>query len=486
MSPRPGIADLVKTWLELIAGRADSDAPAVITENRTWSGRELMARAAGAADFLDVVGAPPGQPVIALLTSTADAFALMIGAATTDRCLVPLGPRLTVSELAPCVMALPGEIIVVEAGAAELGAQLAAQSGRRMVVIPEFAQSSRVLPTEIGGDRPAAILHTSGTTGRPKPVPYTQGRLVARVRVNSGLVGLGPGAVYASGSPFHHIAGLGMMFVALGSGAALLSLPRFDVDAWRGLGGRGVTHALLVPTMIEMLLAADALHLGGLRVLQYGASPIHIDTLKRVMEVLPDVGLVNLFGQTEGSPITALTVDDHVLAIAGRPELLASVGRAAPGVEVIIDNAGPDGIGEVLARGEHLFLPSDDGWLHTGDLGYLDQEGYLYLSGRRGDKIIRGGENVYPVEVENAIRTHPSVADVCVFGLPDRKYGETVAAAVVATTGTELPAWDDLRSFVRVQLSGFKVPTRWEQIDALPRNASGKVLRRQLIRERSE
>lgn len=472
------------TWLELVSQRAESDEPAVITTEETWSGRELLARAAGGAVFLNSAGAPIGKPVIALLTSTPSAFALSIGAAATDRALAPLGPRLTVSELAPCIDALDAEVIIAEPASAELGRHLSEHCGLRLAILPTLERSSLKLPTTIDPLRPAAILHTSGTTGTPKAVAYTEGTLVARVRVNAALVGLGPGAVYASASPFHHIAGLGMLFVAMGSDAALLPMPRFDLESWRGLAAAGVTHALIVPTMIEMLLDADALALPGLQVVQYGASPIRPSTMSRMMQALPGVRLLNIFGQTEGSPITALTMADHELA-AGHPELLGSVGRAAPGVEIVINNPDNDGIGEVWARAEHLFLPGPDGWLRTGDLGRLDDDDYLFLSGRQGDKIVRGGENVYPIEVEQVLATHPAIAQVCVFGLADRTLGEIVAAAVVAVPGIPLPTWDQLRTYAREHLGGFKVPTRWEQVDELPRNATGKVLRRVLVDERS-
>lgn len=464
----------------MLAERAGSDAPAVIADGETWSGRELIARAAGAADFLDAAGAPPGRSVVALLSSTPTAFALSIGAAATDRALAPLGPRLTVSELAPIVAALDAEVIVTEPGHESLAGEVGARTSRRVAVLASVERSTRALSFDIAPDRPAAILHTSGTTGVPKAVEYRQDRLAARTRVNSELVLLGPGTTYASASPFHHIAGIGMLFVAMGSGAALMSLPKFDLDAWDGLAARGATHVLIVPTMVEMLLDAGRFSLPGLRVLQYGAASIHPDTLARAMAAMPGVSFVNIFGQTEGSPITCLTVADHVLAAGGRPDLLNSVGRAAPGVDVIIEGADQHGVGEVVARGEHLFKPDADGWLRTGDLGRLDEEGYLYLSGRRGDKIIRGGENVYPMEVETVLAQHPDVAEVCVFGVPDRKWGEVVAAAIVIR-GDAAGDFDALRAFARERLAGFKVPTVWEQTAALPRNMAGKVLRRDLI-----
>ena len=474
------------TWLGMLEARAESDWPAVVSGSGTWTGRELMRRAAGAADLLDAVDAPRGRPVVALLSSTPNAFALSIGAAATDRALAPLGPKLTVSELAPIVANLDGDLIVAESGSADLARAVAERTGRRVALIDHIAASDRALQFEISPDRSAAILHTSGTTGLPKAVPYRQDRLAARTRVNAELVMLGPGTTYASASPFHHIAGIGMLFVALGSGATLLSLPRFDLDAWDGLAARGATHVLIVPTMVEMLLDAGRFHLPGLRVLQYGAASIHPRTLARALEAMPGVQFVNIFGQTEGSPITCLTATDHALAVAGRPELLASVGRAAPGVEVVIASPVDDGVGEVVARAVHLFKPDDDGWLRTGDLGHLDADGYLYLSGRRGDKIIRGGENVYPMEVEGVLALHPDVAEACVYGVVDRKWGEIVATTVVpAQAGTAIE-FEALRTFVRERLAGFKVPVVWNQAGSLPRNAAGKVLRRELIAEHTQ
>jgi len=330
----------------------------------------------------------------------------------------------------------------------------------------------------------AFVLHTSGTTGAPKAVPYRQDRLARRCRINAELCSLAPGAVYATASPFHHIAGFGNYAVALAAGAALTPVPRFTVGAWTALADVGVTHALTVPTVLEMLLDADALALPSLRVLQYGAAPVHPTTLRRTLEALPSVGLVNIFGQTEGSPVTCLTQGDHQRIVTeSRDDLLSSVGRAAPGVEVLIDGADDSGIGEVIARADHFFAPGDDGWLHTGDLGRLDAEGYLHLAGRRGDKIIRGGENVYPLEVEHVLEEHPAVREAAVVGVPDRRWGEIVKAVIVPADPAEVPDIDDLRAHVRARLAGFKVPSLWEVAVALPRNAAGKLLRRDLVPE---
>jgi acyl-CoA synthetase (AMP-forming)/AMP-acid ligase II len=299
--------------------------------------------------------------------------------------------------------------------------------------------------------------------------------------VLAGLTAMvGPDAVYATGSPIHHIGGLGNTLAALSAGAGVVATASFSADWWRGLAAHGVTHALLVPSMIEMLLTDDALDLVELRTLIYGASPIRPETLALVLDKMPGVAMVNLFGQTEGSPITCLTPADHALAAAGRPELLQSVGRPVPALELRIDAPDATGAGEVLARAAHLSLPGPDGWLRTGDIGRLDAGGYLYLVGRTHDRIVRGGENVYPAEVERVLESHPGVAAAGVVGVPDERLGQTIAAFVIASDASHPPDANGLRRYTRERLAGFKVPAFWYSVGSLPHSAAGKLLRREL------
>ena len=469
------------TYSEIIAAHRDLPGPAVLAGAVRCGWPQLLARATSAVRWLAEVGAAPGEPVAALLTTSPDAIALTLAGAAAGRPLAPLGPRLTERELAPCVRGISARLVVAEPGFAALGERVAAAAGARLIVLPEFAVSADIDLPVPDMDGIATILHTSGTTGRPKPVLMTQRILAQRVIVNSVLLRLGTSSVYASASPFHHIAGWGNVAVALGAGAAIVPVPRFSIEGWQALGPLGVTHGLLVPTMVDMLLEKKALRLGTLRVLQYGAAPIHPETLRRAMAELPGVAFVDIYGQTEGSPLSCLTAEDHVRAAAGDTYLLESVGRAVPGVELRIAEPGDDGVGELLARGPHLFRYSDDGWQHTGDLGWLDHDGFLYLAGRQGDMIIRGGENVYPLEVEHVLAEHPGVADAAVVGVPDQRLGELVKAYIVPADAAAPPGFGALRAFARERLAGFKVPALWEVIDALPRNASGKVLRAPLI-----
>ncbi|HVV08219.1 fatty acid--CoA ligase family protein [Amycolatopsis sp.] len=463
----------------VVAAHEGSDRPAVIAGERTVTGAQLLDAAAATARWIEALGLPSGAPLPALVTTNAGTFALLLAGAATGHPLAPLGPKLTVHELTGPVRDLGGHLVLHEPAFAETAGELGRASGARPVPVPALAGDGRDPLSVPWPDSVAVYLHTGGTTGAPKRVPLTQRVLARRSELLSGLVGFGePGTVYATGSPVHHIGGLGNALVALSAGATIVAAPSFSVGWWRELKALGVTHALLVPSMIEMLLAADALDAVPLRTLVYGASPIDPGTLRRVLEVLPGVRMVNLFGQTEGSPLTCLTPEDHLRALRGRTELLRSVGRPVPGLDLRVENPDETGAGELLARAGHLSLPGADGWLRTGDLGRLDDEGYVYLAGRTHDRIVRGGENVYPLEVEQTLQAHPAVASAGVVGVPDQRLGQTIAAFVVPAG--KPPTAEELHAFARARLAGFKVPAFWYEVPALPHTGAGKLLRRQL------
>ena len=470
-------------WIDQIATALDTgrDRLLVVAADGTgWTGAELHARVGGAATLLDTGGCTPGNVVPALLTTRPETLAVTIAGAATGRPLAPLSPRLTIAELTDCLTNLPGQVLLAEPGSAEVGEQLTRVTGRRLVLVDELATDAPVPELTAAPADIAFVLHTSGTTGRPRRVDVREDRMGARAIVSTRLMRLTADSVFTISSPFHHIAGLGNIAVAMAAGSRVVAFGRFSVDAWRGLADLGVTHAQSIPTMIETLLRADAFALPTLRLLQYGASPIHPDTLRRALAAMPDIAFVNLLGQTEGAPLTCLTPQDHRQAAAGAEGLLRSVGRPIAEIELRIDRPDESGVGEIQARGTHLFQPGPDGWLHTGDLGRLDERGYLYLVGRKGDMIIRGGENVYPLEVEHTLARHAGVAEAAVVGVPDERVGELVMAFVVPSDPASPPDPAELRAFARGTLSGFKVPERWEFLAELPRNPNGKVLRRAL------
>ncbi|MFJ3777320.1 class I adenylate-forming enzyme family protein [Streptomyces sp. NPDC090075] len=466
------------TWTGLVSRAYDHARPAVRFGDLTWSGRELLDRAGGAADWLDTLGLAPGTPVPALVATSADALALVIGGAGSGHPLAPLGVRMTALEIAAVVDALDSQVLVAQPEFAELAHQVVRLSGSRLRLVGELPPHGRDLTA--APQQLTTVLHTSGTTGRPKPVPMTQRRLAARARVNGRLCALDPDSFYGGSAPFHHIAGLGNIAVALAAGALITGLPRFTVEGWTLLRDLGITHTSVVPAMLETLHTAGQARHETLRTLQYGGAPVRPDTLRRTYEAMPGVRMLNMFGQTEGSPITVLTPEDHREAVAGRTELLRSVGRAAPGTELRVHGAGPDGIGEIHARADHFFHVDPEGWLHSGDLGRVADDGYVYLSGRGSDMIIRGGENVHPLEVETVLTVHPDVADAAVTGAPDERLGQTVVAFVVPSDPEAPPDPAELRAHTRARLSGYKVPVRWWFVSELPRNPNGKVLRHRL------
>jgi len=474
------------TWADQLMARPWG-SPAVVAAGGVWTTADLLRAAAGAARAMDEAGLPPGVPVPALLWSSPEALALVVAGALGGRPVAPLGPLLTPSELAACLDGLGAEALVVQPTTRPRGEEVAALTGHRLVDLADAdASAERAAPTLVGpwhADDVAVVLHTSGTSGAPTRVELRQRHLAARTPVVASLLELGPGDRYVTAKPIHHIGGLGLTLAALGAGAAVLPFPRFTPAAWRALAELRPTHASVVPSMVEVLLPAGELALPGLRLLQYGGAPIHPDTLATVVERHPELDLVALYGQTEGSPLAALSPAEHRRAVGGDRRLLTSAGRAAPGVELVIEDEDADGVGEVAARAAHVIRPDDDGWLRTGDLGRIDADGYLHLVGRRGDVINRGGENVHPREVEEVLAAHPGVVEVAVAAVEDRRLGQAVGAWVVRHGGPGAPPSDDeLRQWARARLAGFKVPEVWHGVEALPRNAAGKVVRRQLPR----
>jgi acyl-CoA synthetase (AMP-forming)/AMP-acid ligase II len=444
----------------------------------SWTGAELLARAGGAAHWLDSLDVPAGHPIPALLDNSPAALALALAGALSDRPMAPLSTRTTVEELVPTVAALDTEVLLCEPASAELGRAVAERAHLRLLVAPSLPAADRDWTGQAG--QVAAVLHTSGTTGAPHAVPMAMAPLAARSAAYAQPSRLGAGDLFCSGAPLHHVSGLGMALVAWSLGAGVATLPWFSVAAWRWVQQVRPSHVLLVPSMIEMLLTARQLD-AGMRTVIYGAAPIHPDTLVALVKTLPAATVLQVFGQTEVSPVTALTHAEHLDALAGNTHLLTSVGRPINGLELRLEGQDGGGIGEVTIRAAHAFTTDVDGWHRTGDLARQDEAGYLYLAGRRGDMVIRGGENVYPVEVERVLERHSAIREVVVVGVPDRRLGEVLRAVVVPVEPAEPPAIDDLRAFARAALPGFKVPDQWSFMAELPRTPSGKLLRRLLV-----
>jgi long-chain acyl-CoA synthetase len=335
----------------------------------------------------------------------------------------------------------------------------------------------------------AVVLFTSGTTGTPKAVALTHGLLGPKVAAFAPAVEPVP-SVSLMCVPFVHIGGMLGLLVQLAKGNTTVVQTRFDAGQWLALVARhGVHTSFLVPTMLHRILDHPdfgSTDLRSLNSLTYGAAPASPELIRRAMASLPGVELTNTFGQTEtmGS-ITALGPGDHAA------ERLASVGRPLPGVEVrIVDPTTGDPVttgtvGELWVKSEGSVVPGTQaegtgalaGWFRTGDMVSADDEGYLYPAGRLTDTINRGGEKFAPSEVEAVVRTHPTVRDVAVVGLPDPEMGNRVGCAIV---GREPITDEALRDFCRGRIANFKMPERLLLVDEIPYNDFGKVDRKVL------
>jgi acyl-CoA synthetase (AMP-forming)/AMP-acid ligase II len=454
------------------------------------------------ANGLLAMGLRPGDRVAYVGKNSDQAVELALGVARAGMVLVPVIWRLAPAEVAGILAdAAPGALFV-EPGFAEHRDRF----GDAIVMGDDFArwrdaQDDSAPPVTVGEDDPVLQLYTSGTTGAPKGVilSHANGIRQRRHQIAASLDWLigTPGDATIIAMPFGHIGGVGVVLGAVNSGQELVIHAEYDPAAvMAAIERHRVKRLFLVPAAIGIMLQhpdAATADFSSIETLSYGASPIPLPLLQQAVARM-GCGFAQVYGMTEtwGS-IVALPPEDH---LPGREHKMTAAGKALPGVELrILGEDGsalpPGAIGEVAIRSpnntrgywnkpeESAKALIGDGWLRTGDAGYLDGEGYLFLCDRIKDMIITGAENVYPAEVESAIYGHPAVADVAVIGVPDPKWGEAVKAVVVLHPGVEAEA-ADIIAFARDKIAGFKCPKSVDFVAALPRNPSGKILRRAL------
>jgi long-chain acyl-CoA synthetase len=349
-----------------------------------------------------------------------------------------------------------------------------------------------------GGDV-ALQLYTSGTTGLPKGAMLTNDNFAAIIPEFTKELGLTPASVSMAAMPLFHIGGSGWALLGLANGCHTV-LVRDVVPAavLEAIAQCGISHAFLVPAVLQFMLdvpGAGETDFSSLQIISYGASPISESVLRRCLATF-GCGFMQVYGMTETTgAISLLRPEEHLPGAP--PERLRSCGVPFAGVEIrIIDpdsgeELGPGEVGELRTRSAQNMLgywhkPEEtartinpDGWLRTGDAGYRDADGFLYLHDRIKDMVVSGGENIYPAEVENVLMSHPAVADAAVIGVPDDRWGETVKAIVVPVPGAEQDA-DSIIAHCRERLAHFKCPRSVDFVAALPRNPSGKILKREL------
>ena len=367
-------------------------------------------------------------------------------------------------------------------------------------------------PEEVSTDIPeedvSVLMYTAGTTGRPKGVPLTHKSFVSYMLSNVEPADPDKSEVNLLTVPLYHVAGCQAMLAATYGGRTLVMMRQFEVKQWmETVQKEKANRAMLVPTMLKRVIDDPDFNkydLKSLKVITYGAAPMPFEVIKKAIEVMPWARFINAFGQTEtASTITSLGPEDHVLHGISQKEkekrlkrLAGSIGKPLPDVEMkVIDENGkelpPGETGEIVARGPRVMAGywkdpektakamTKDGWLRTSDMGWRDEENYFYLAGRGDDMIIRGGENISPEEVEQAIGSHPAIEEIAVIGVPDPEWGQEPKAIVVLKKGAKATP-EEIMEYCRQKLSSFKRPRAVVFVDELPRNQMGKVLKKQL------
>jgi acyl-CoA synthetase (AMP-forming)/AMP-acid ligase II len=364
--------------------------------------------------------------------------------------------------------------------------------------------------TEIDDDDVTMLMYTAGTTGRPKGVPLTHNSFSIYVLENVDPASPDIEEKNILTVPLYHVAGAQALLAAVYGGRTIIMMSQFETKEWmETVQKEKANRAMLVPTMLKWVVDNpdyDKYDLSSLKVITYGAAPMPFEVIKKAIDLMPQVRFINAFGQTEtASTITILGPEDHVISGTDAEKdkklrrLTSSIGRPMSDVEMkVIDEEGkelpPGEVGEIVARGPRVmsgYWQDDektakaftaDGWLHTSDVGYRDEEGYYYLAGRDDDMIIRGGENISPEEVENALYSHPKIDEVAVIGISDPEWGQEPGAVVVLKKGESATA-EEIMEYCREKLSSFKRPRLVVFVDELPRNPMGKVLKR-VLREK--
>lgn len=491
------------------------DAPAVRFDDRSHDWLTFSDRMHRAAAALRDLGIGPGDRVAYLGENSDVMVELYFAPSLIGAIFVPLNFRLSDMELAGIVNDCTPKVLVADPANAQIAARLLAGcpsvtqlilTGKGEDASParsyEWMLAETDRPEDTAFDQIAsasgevlALFYTSGTTGRPKGVMLTHDNLLANAIGTGPIMGFSPRDTMLLSGPLFHLGTGGRVFTSVVYGVSMLLQTRFDVvETARMIAAHRITCTTLVPTMLRMVLDHPdfpTFDFSSLRLLTYGAAPMPDALLDRAMQAIPGVSFCQSFGMTEAAPVlSVLPPEDH------RPDSpnaskLRSVGRPMPYCDIRI--MGEDGTplppgspGEIVARGPQIMAgywnrPEEtaealrDGFYHTGDAGYLDADGYLFLVGRTKDMIITGGENVYPIETENCLSDHPAVAQVAVIGLPHHTWGEAVHAAVALHPGQDVSA-GELIDHCRARIARYKAPrgvTFWD--GPLPLSATSKI-----------
>ena len=503
------MADTEKlTFDELITHWAQEkpDQVALEQDGAALTFAELEDRSRRIVAMLAAHGVGKGDRIAWLGKNARHYFELFYSAARIGVVMVPIGWRLAAPEIAYILGDTGAKLVFIDEGFGELAAKACGELATPPEIIDtptakrEIAAASADAFDGAGPDDPVLQLYTSGTTGNPKGAVLTNANLFSLRQPAEAAAQ--PWSSWDEDEailicmPCAHIGGTGLGIMAIAAGIRGIVQSEFTPDGVLDGFEQGITRLFIVPAALQMVVQhprAKDTDMSAVKYVMYGAAPIPLDLLREAVQTIPGAGFLQCYGMTETTgTIAMLPPEDHALDGNQR---MRSAGKAVPGAELKV--IGEDGgelpcgeVGELICKSPsnmigYWNLPDatrgalKDGWMHTGDAAYMDEDGYVYIQDRIKDMIISGGENVYPAQVESAIYGHPAVSEVAVIGVPDETWGEAVKACVVPKPGTTVDP-DDIIAFTRERLAGFKVPKTVEVIDAMPRNPSGKILRREL------